>query len=270
MSVPIAAPWHERVETVQPTVLVIGGFMSSPPMYRGLRRLLLERGVPEVVVAPIWLPDWVLAVARGQGAVATRAARTLLAASSASEASPQSAGAPVLVVGHSGGGVVARILTSPDAFHRRRMNGSSRIGAIVTLGTPHMFDATGRSAQKPGETSRWANEHVPGACFAPRVGYLCVSSRAVVGTPLGTAKERRTDRFYRGVVDAPVGSPIPGDGVVPLAAALLPGAEAIVLDDAEHSNVIARSWYGDTGHVDAWWPRAVEVWRSALRARAAG
>jgi hypothetical protein len=90
-----------------------------------------------------------------------------------------------------------------------------------------------------------------------------------MGTPAGTAKERRTDGFYRGVVAAPEGSPIPGDGVVPLAAALLPGAEAIVLDDAEHANVIARSWYGDADHVDLWWPRAVEVWREALRARAA-
>ena len=262
--------WREGIETLQPTVLIIGGFMSSPPMYRGLRRHLLERDATEVLVAPIWLPDWVLAARRGQGAVATRAGRALVAASAASAASPASAGAPVLVVGHSAGGVIARILTSPDAFQGRRMNGSARIGAIVTLGTPHMFDARDRSAQQRGETSRWANDHVPGAFFSPRVGYLCVSSRAVVGTPLGSAKERRTDGFYRGVVDAPVGSPIPGDGVVPLAAALLPGAEAIVLDDAEHANVIARRWYGDADHVGAWWPRAVEVWRAALRARTAG
>jgi hypothetical protein len=266
-----AAPaWRDRIDDVRPTVLVLGGFMSSPPMYRGLRRLLLDRGAPEVVVAPIWMPDWVLAVGRGQGAVAARAGRALLAASAASAASPASAGAPVLVVGHSAGGVLARILTSPDPFAGRPMNGSGRIGAIVSLGTPHMFDARGRRAQRPGETSRGANEHVPGAFFSPRVGYVCVSSRAVVGTPLGSAKERRTDRFYRGVVDAPVGSPIPGDGVVPLAAALLPGAEPIVLDDAEHANVIARSWYGDAEHVDLWWPRAVEAWRAALRARVAG
>ncbi len=270
MSTSDPTSWRTRPDTVVPTVLVIGGFMSSPPMYRGLRRLLLDRGVPEVVVAPVWLPDWMLAVGRGQGAVATRAGRALLAASAASAASPASGGAPVLVVGHSAGGVIARILTSPEPFAGRRMGGSSRIGAIVSLGTPHMFDARSRSAQKPGETSAWANDHVPGAYFAPRVGYLCVSSRAVMGTPLGTAKERRTDRFYRGVVEAPAGSPIPGDGVVPLAAALLPGAESIVLEDAEHANVIARRWYGDAEHVDAWWLRAVEIWRAALRARTAG
>ncbi len=150
------------------------------------------------------------------------------------------------------------------------MNGAGLIGAIVTLGTPQMFTATARAAQKPGETAKWANEHVPGPFRAPTTGYLCVASDAIVGTPDGDAKQRRTDRFYRGVVDAPVGEPIPGDGVVPLAAALLPGVESIVLHDAEHSNVIAKHWYGDADHIDTWWPRAVEVWRDALRARVAG
>ena len=264
-----APTWRDLVETVEPTVLVLGGFMSSPPMYRGLRGLLLDRGAAEVFVAPIWMPDWILATTRGQGRVATRAGRALLRASAASGASPLSRGAPVLVIGHSAGGVLARILTSTEPFEGRAMNGSSRIGAIVTLGTPHMFDADGRAAQKPGETARWANEHVPGPCCAPRIGYLCVSSTSVVGRSDGDAKARRTDRFYRGVVSAPAGEPIPGDGVVPLKAALLPGVESIVLDDAGHSNIIARTWYGDAGHIDAWWPRAVEVWRDALRARIA-
>jgi hypothetical protein len=262
--------WRERIDDLSPTVLVIGGFMSSPPMYRGLRDLLLARGAPSVTVAPIWLPDWALAVARGQGPVATRAARALLDAWAASAASDASRGAPVLVIGHSAGGVIARILTSPEPFAGRKMNGSGLIGAIVTLGSPHMFSAEARSAQKPGETGRWANEHVPGPFFAPTTGYLCVSSDAIMGDAGGDAKQRRTDRFYRGVVSAPAGEPIPGDGVVPLAAALLPDVESIVLHDAEHANVIARHWYGDADHVDAWWPRAVEVWREALRARTAG
>jgi len=264
-----SASWRERIDDVAPTVLIIGGFMSSPPMYRGLRSLLLARGVPEVVVAPVWMPDWILAAARGQGPIAVRAGRALLEASAASDASEASAGAPVLVVGHSAGGVIARILTSPDPFAGRPMNGSGRVGAIVTLGSPHMNDAQGRAAERMGETSRWANEHVPGACFAPRTGYLCVASDAIVGDAGGDRKARRVDGFYRGVVSAPAGQPIPGDGVVPLAAALLPGVDAIVLHDAEHANVIARHWYGDADHVDAWWSRAVEIWRDALRARAA-
>ncbi len=261
--------WRDHVDAIPPTVLVIGGFMSSPPMYRGLRDLILARDAASVTIAPIWLPDWTIATVRGQGAVATRAARALLDAWSSSAEGP-SRGAPVLVVGHSAGGVLARILTAPRPFAGRKMSGAGLVGAIVTLGTPHMFSVDGRAAQKPGETARWANEHVPGPFWAPTTGYLCVSSDAVVGWPDGDAKQRRTDRFYRGVISAPAGEPIPGDGVVPLAAALLPGIPSIVLHDAEHANVIAKHWYGDADHVDAWWPQAVEAWRAALRARAAG
>lgn len=264
---PILAPWRHRVDAVAPVVLVIGGFMSSPPMYRSLRRLLLERGAPEVVIARLWMPDWMLAVGRGQGAIAARAGRALLDAFAASAASEASAGAPVLAVGHSGGGVIARILTSREPFERRRMNASGRIGAIVTLGSPQMFDAKGPSAQRMGATALWANRHVPGAFAAPRTGYLCVGSDAIVGSSSGNRKARRIDRYYRGVISAPEGASIPGDGITPLAAAFLPGVESIVLHDAGHANVISRHWYGDADHVDAWWPRAVEVWRDALRAR---
>ena len=59
-----ATTWRDRIDTVAPAVLVLGGFISSPPMYRGLRRHLLDRGASAVVVAPIWLPDWLLAAVR--------------------------------------------------------------------------------------------------------------------------------------------------------------------------------------------------------------
>ncbi len=268
-ALPTTNPWRDRIDTVAPTVLIVGGFMSSPPIYRGLRDLLIERGAPAVLIAPIWTPDWMLAAVRGQGPIASRVGRALLDTCAASAASEASAGAPVLVVGHSAGGVIARILTSPDPFEGRRMNASGRIGAIVTLGTPQMSDAEGRSAERMGATSRWANEHVPGAFAAPRTGYLCVGSDAIVSSSSGDRKARRIDRFYRGVVSAPEGASIPGDGITPLAAALLPGVESIVLHDAEHANVIAKHWYGDADHVDAWWPRAVEVWREALSTRMA-
>ena len=60
--------WRDRVDSVQPTVLFLGGFMSSPPIYRELRDLLLARGAPDVIVAPIWTMDWLLSIKRGQAA----------------------------------------------------------------------------------------------------------------------------------------------------------------------------------------------------------
>jgi hypothetical protein len=263
-----AATWRDRIDEVAPSVLIIGGFMSSPPLYRGLRDLLLERGAADVLIAPIWTPDWMLATARGQGPVATRAGRALLQASEASAASPASAGAPVLVVGHSAGGVIARILTAPEPFAGRAMNGSGRIGAIVTLGSPHVM-GDHAEAERPSETSRWAAEHVPGTLFAPRTGYLAVGSRAVVGDPDGDGKARTAYRFYGGVLEGTDDGPVEGDGLIPLASTLLPGAECIVFDDALHGFFVAGAWYGDAEHVDAWWPRAIAIWRDALRARVA-
>ncbi len=38
------APWMEAVEEIAPTVLVLGGLLTAPPLYFPLRARLLERG----------------------------------------------------------------------------------------------------------------------------------------------------------------------------------------------------------------------------------
>ena len=115
-----------------PTVLVIGGFLSSPPVYGPFHERLLARGARHVEVAQIWTPDWILSVRRGGGAIATRAARALLKAVEVAD------GVPLLVVGHSSGGVAARVLTATEPYEGRRFAGARRVGAIVSLGSPHI------------------------------------------------------------------------------------------------------------------------------------
>jgi hypothetical protein len=60
---------------------------------------------------------------------------------------------------------------------------------------------------------------------------------------------------------------VEGDGLVPVAAALLPGSRQVVLADAIHGPSRRATWYGSAGSVDAWWPVALDAWREALRAR---
>ena len=134
----------------RPTVLVIGGFITSPPLYRPFVQRLLDRGAADVIVASVWTTDWLLASWQGMGTILTRASRALLRASARS--AELSLGAPVLVVGHSAGGMTARLLTSPVPFAGRPLHGSSRIGAIVTLGTPHV----GRRDGTPAERGLWS------------------------------------------------------------------------------------------------------------------
>ncbi len=252
-----------------PVVLVAGGFLTTPGWYRPMADALRVRGAAEVVIARVYPPDWVLCAARGLGPVTTRVGRALLAAGERSRTQSVSSGAPILYVGHSAGGIVGRLLTSPVPFEGRRLNASSRIGALVTLGSPHLVGDDARWGSRVADAgARFANRHVPGAFFAPTTGYLAVGSRFVVGHARG---EDGRSRFMRGLYEdihpAPDEPIVSGDGLVPVAAALLPGARHLVLDDAVHGPGVRDPWYGQDDQLDAWWPVALETWREALRAR---
>lgn len=250
-----------------PTVLVLGGFLTAPPLYRALARDLCARGAAAVVVADVWTPDWLLAAGRGLGPILTRSGRALLAASERSIAA--SLGAPVLVVGHSAGGMSARLLTSPVPFEGRRLDAAGRIGAIVTLGTPHVVGESGRlGSQIAARAAAFANREVPGPCFAPRIGYLAVASRRVVGRRDGTPRQRLAWQAYSDLLDDRDSAAIEGDGLIPVRSALLPGAPSLVLDTAAHGQGVGRGWYGSRPLLDHWWPLALEAWHGALRSRA--
>jgi hypothetical protein len=266
-----ARPWVEAVlddAPPAPVVLVLGGFLTSPPIYRAFDRSLRDRGAADVVVGNVWTMDWLLAATRGLGPIVTRSGRALLEASRRSEA--VSGGAPVLLIGHSAGGMSARLLTSSVPFRGRRLNASGRIGAIVTLGTPHAVPAdVGMRGRSAVEAATFASREVPGAMFQPTTAYLSIASRRVVGREHGTPGERRTWALYRAITPEPPTAAIEGDGLVPVAAALLPGASQLVLDDAAHGQGLGRDWYGSERSLDRWWPLALEAWHAALRARAA-
>ena len=256
---------------LSPVVLVAGGFLTTPGWYRPMAAALRARGAAEVVIAPVYRPDWVLCAVRGLGPVTTRVGRALLRAGAASAASPASRGAPILYVGHSAGGIVGRLLTSPQMFEGRRLNASGRIGALVTLGTPHLVGDEARWGGRVATAgARFANRHVPGARFAPTTGYLAVASRYVVGHD--DAEDSRPGfmrRLYEDLHPAPDQPIVAGDGLVPVSSALLPGARHLVLDDAVHGPGVRSPWYGQEGQLDAWWPVALGLWRDALRARQA-
>jgi hypothetical protein len=268
-------PWVRAVRAGRPpapVVLVIGGFLTSPPFYRGLAARLLTRGVAEVVVANVWTMDWLLAARRGLGPIVTRSGRALLEASARSERA--SLGAPVLVLGHSAGGTVARLLTSPEPFAGRRLNASGRIGAIVTIGTPHRVAYSHPRQRAAAEGAAFADRVVPGAAFDPTTGYLSIASRRTAGRAGGTLAERWAAIAYRELVPDPgaaeAAGQIEGDGLIPVESALLPGARQIVLDDADHGQFPRTPWYGSPGILDRWWPEALATWHDALQARVAG
>ncbi len=274
---PIASSaWREvEPDALAPVVLVAGGFLTMPGSYDGLAASLRERGAADVLVAPVYVPDWMLAAARGLGPITTRVGRALLEAGARSAESPTSRGAPVLYVGHSAGGLIGRLLTSPIPFEGRTLNAAGRIGALVTLGTPNAAGPAGhdgaRWRRRVGEAgARFAERHIPGATFAPTTAYVSVASRLLVGR-LGTVngRERFVRRLYEDVYPQPDVDAVAGDGLIPVTAALLPGSRQVVLPDAVHGPSSRAAWYGAGANLDAWWPVALDAWRQALRARLA-
>lgn len=257
-----ASSWRTD-RAVRPTVLILGGFLTSPPLYRPLVRRLVARGAAAVVVANVWLPDWLVALGRGQRPAVERA---LVAFREACElAETRSGGAPLLVVGHSMGGIGARLLTAPQPFEGLPLGGAERIGAIVTLGSPHAL-ATG--SLRADRSARFAASVVPGAYWAPRIGYLAVASRALPGDRSGTRVQQARWARYALISAPPHPERIDGDGVVPVETALLPGARTIVTDDLAHG-IWRGAWYGSESGIDRWWPSALASWRAALDVRRA-
>jgi pimeloyl-ACP methyl ester carboxylesterase len=259
--------WRDRPDSVKPTVVVLGGFLTAPPMYRRFVERLRARGAAGVVVAGVWTPDWLIASARGAGAIATRSGKALLEAGRL--AAEVSDGAPVLVVGHSAGGLIARILTAAEPLPGKRFGAAQRIGAIVTLGTPHVLSTgEGIGSRLNTVVSEIAEEAAPGAFHSPTIGYVSVASRAIRGDPAGTGRERVAYLLYRSVLGRAAMPGIEGDGLVPVVSAMLAGSRQIVVNDAVHGPSAGAPWYGTDGPMDVWWPAALSAWHEALACRA--
>ena len=267
---PVATPdsplWLGHWGSVRPTVLILGGFLTAPPMYLPLVGRLMARGAAGAVVAPVWTPDWLLAGVRGIGPICTRSAKALRDAVHLS--ARVSEGAPLLLIGHSAGGITGRLLTATEPLAGRRFGAARSIGAIVTLGTPHRLSGGEGIGRRIDEVSASiADAAVPGAFFAPDTGYLAVTSRAVRGDPNGTGRERVAYLLYRSIAGRAAVAGTEGDGLVPTWASGLDGARLLVLDAAVHGPGAAGSWYGSEDALDVWWPIALETWRAALERR---
>lgn len=229
-------------------VVVVGGYVVWPGSYRGLAQVLKEVSGSEVYVVPITPFDWALGRIRGYGQLVFEVASTV------DRALLESGSDRAVLVGHSIGGILARIYIGGDPpYGGRRYSGHRRVSHLITLGTPHVVPDGG-----PHDRIAEVNELFPDALHT-RAGirYLCVAGAAADGT-----SSRKVRKRYERFGDD---GQVEGDGKVPVQSALLPGAEALVLDDVYHSR-----WYGQPGSrwygsgretVERWWPgelRAVE------------
>ena len=225
-------------------IVVVGGHMSWPIEYRGLARVLAEVSGSEVSVVPISPLDWVLGRVRGYGQLVFEVASVVDKALLESDTNR------AVLVGHSTGGILARVYVGGDPpYGGRRYSGHRRVSHLVTLGTPH--NAPNKRSVAPIAE---VNELFPGALHES-IRYLCVAGAAADGSSSGRVR-RRYERF---VGDGRV----KGDGEVPVESALLPGAKHLVLDDLYHGRLrggLRGRWYGsDRETVGRWWPEELYV-----------
>jgi pimeloyl-ACP methyl ester carboxylesterase len=236
----------------QDPIVLVGGLASWPGRYRGLARLLREISGSAVYTVPLTPVDWLLGRLRGYGQL------VFAVASVVDKALLESESDRAILVGHSIGGIACRLYLGGDPpFGGRRYSGHRRVRRLITLGTPHLT-VEGKSLNLISRV----NELFPGALHEPAgLGYLSVAGAAADGA----SSDRARRRYERFVEDGRV----PGDGVVPVTSALLPGSETLVLDGVYHNGFYGR-WYGSDGEtVERWWSEGLPAHASPVGGRRA-
>lgn len=222
-----------------PPIVIVGGHRSLPGRYRRLAGILGEISGSPVRTVPLTPLDWVLGGVRGFGQLVFEVATAVDAALLESEHDK------VVLVGHSAGGLLARVYLGGDPpYGGRRYSGHRRVSHLVTLGSPHAVAENRRRLSPIAEVNRL----FPGALHTGSgLRYLSVAGAGGDGAADGALRKR----YERLVEDGRRR----GDGVVPVEAALLSGAEHVVLDGVFHGPRHGPRWYGsDETTAGRWWP----------------
>jgi pimeloyl-ACP methyl ester carboxylesterase len=223
-------------------IIVVGGVSSVPRNYHAFVEVLHTLSGSEVYVAPLTPLDWVTGYFRGFGQlvfeIATTVDRALL----------ESDSDKAILIGHSAGGVAARVYIGGDApYGGRRYSGHRRVSHLITLGSPHAV----RQSKTLASINR-VNELFPGALHGDSgLVYRSVAGNAVDGSSSRKARKR----YERMAGDGRAA----GDGVTPVKTAHLPGSEGVVLDGVYHNRRVGH-WYGaDRDTIIKWWPEELAL-----------
>lgn len=227
---------------VMPTV-ILPGYLAGAAPYQGMAQMLTQLGYPTWLV-PLrrrsWLPT-----------IGGRSVSPILAQLDATVQTvlKETGETRINLVGHSAGGWIARIylgetpysIHSADRDRPKLWRGHLQTATLITLGTPHVSQErwTRRNLD-------FVNSAYPGA-FHENIRYVCVAGKAAYG-----------ERSWQGwftynsyLLTAGKGN-CWGDGITPIAAAHLEGADNQILEGVYHSPGASRTWYGSSEIVEVW------------------
>ena len=242
MGTPIPDP-DSRDSSATPCepVVVLGGSWHTPRDYWEMQPALEKLTGQAVTVVPTTRFDWALSVlSPGWARILDKLDRAV------KQTLRRTGAAKVVLIGHSTGGVAARLYLRPEPFRGRTYAGLDSVRTLITLGSPNHTRRGSRMARRV-ETIH------PGAPFSPAVRYVSVAGKAVHGDPYGKRQVRRSYRSYKRLCGH---GEEWGDGVVPLPSALLAGSASVLLEGVYHFSRGGRPWYGNTRVVRLWWEAA--------------
>lgn len=223
-------------------IVIMGGILSFPTVYRRMRDALAQFTGRPVWIVGIHGYDWTgSAMPSGWAHLLRKLDHTVRQAVSDSKTGK------VTLVGHSAGGLVARLYLSPRPFMRHAYHGLDYVDHLITLSSPHNYQ---RRSIHGGWLPGWLEKRYPGAYFAPEVRYTSVAGKLIRGNPHGSFRERHAYALYKELIG---NGDVWGDGLVPVASALLHGSQQLTLDGVSHFRGFGGPWYGATEVIPQWW-----------------
>ncbi|MEB3231594.1 MAG: lipase [Leptolyngbyaceae bacterium] len=226
-----------------PTV-ILPGYLAGATPYRPLEKTLNEMGLPTMVV-PLRRWDWLPTVGgRSVTTIIQKLHETVQVMRH------RHGDSQVNLVGHSAGGWIARIYLGdmPYGVHGSdrptppTWNAQRYVHTLVCLGTPHLSQErwTRRNLD-------FVNDHYPGA-FYQHIRYICVAGKSVQGSRrwYGPSFAYQSYQLTYGQGDCW------GDGITPIAAAHLDGADNLTIEQVNHSPRPGQLWYGSESILPYW------------------
>ncbi|YAF95905.1 MAG: esterase/lipase family protein [Nodularia sp. CChRGM 3473] len=223
-----------------PTVIV-PGYLESAIAYRQLEQSLLQLGFPTVTV-PLRRRDWLPTIGgRPVTPILWQLDRTVKQMLQEHDATQ------VNLIGHSAGGWISRIYLGDQPYAARGQVTSScwkaypLVASLITLGTPHISQERWTRSNLDFVTNNY-----PGA-FYKNVRYVCIAGKTIFGE-----KRPGTWLAYSSYQLTCGQGNTWGDGITPIAAAHLEGAENIVIAGVKHSPRSPGIWYGSPEPLKTW------------------
>lgn len=214
--------------------VILPGYLAGAIDYADLAESLKAKGLSAVIVPLRWW-EWVPTVGGRSIAPILQSLDTTV-----KQVCQQFNTTQVNLIAHSAGGWVARIYLGEKAYYDKIWHARSQVAKLITLGTPH------RSLEPwTRRNLDFVNNSYPGA-FYEDVRYVCVAGKAVYGErKLGSWLAYSSYELTCGQGNSW------GDGITPITAAHLDGAENLIVEGANHSPK-AGLWYGSPQILADW------------------